>query len=187
MSDLKKTIEEEYLINDVLKMILEAQRLDEFENPEDVDKFYEIAFDKLLSAPSEADINSININKYNKIFGFDPRENIQGRISKIQNVLGGVDNTNKTIPQVMNYLDVITMMYKIMYNYNDSTAGFLMEHLVAILVGGRIPPGNPIQDVEVVDKSGNLIKAYSLKTIRQSTGAGGSFNNLIRFFKQFLS
>ena len=61
MSDLKKTIEEEYLINDVLKLILEAQRLDEFENPEDVDKLYKVAFDKLLSAPSQADVNSINI------------------------------------------------------------------------------------------------------------------------------
>ena len=185
MSDLKKTIEEEYLINDVLKLILEAQRLDEFESPEDVDKLYKVAFDKLLSAPSQADVNSINIEKYNKIFGFDPFENIEGRLKKIQSVLGGVNNQNKTIPQIMNYLDVVIMMNKILYHYEDTTAGFLMEYLVAILVGGRIPPGNPIQDIEVVDRSGKVIKAYSLKTIKEKTGAGGSFNNLITFFKQF--
>ena len=39
MSDLKKTIEEEYLINDVLKLIMEAQRLDEFESREEAQEF----------------------------------------------------------------------------------------------------------------------------------------------------
>mgnify|MGYP003123427514 CR=1 FL=1 len=84
MSDLKKTIEEEYLINDVLKLIMEAQRLDEFENPEDADKLYKVAFDKLLSAPSEADVSIDKSKAYEKIFGFEPFDNIEQRINKIK-------------------------------------------------------------------------------------------------------
>lgn len=186
MSDLKKTIEEEYLINDVLKLILEAQRLDEFENPEDVDKLYKVAFDKLLSAPSEADVSIDKSKAYEKIFGFEPFDNIEQRIDKISAVFSRASDPKqaRTIPEIMNYLDVITMMYKSIYHFNPSTAGFLMEHVTAILVGGIIPPGNPIQDVEVRYK-GNVIKGYSLKTYADSASAfGGSFNNLIKFFKE---
>jgi len=185
MSDLKKTIEEEYLINDVLKLILEAQRLDEFENPEDADKLYSIAFDKLLSAPSEADVSIDKSKAYEKIFSFEPFDNIEQRINKINAVFSRASDPTqaRTIPEIMNYLDVITMMYKSIYNFNPSTAGFLMEHVTAILVGGTIPPGNPIQDVEVTYQ-GNVIKGYSLKTYADSASAfGGSFNNLIKFFK----
>ena len=186
MSDLKKTIEEEYLINDVLKLILEAQRLDEFENPEDVDKLYKVAFDKLLSAPSEADVSIDKTREYEKIFGFERFDNIEQRVQKINSVFSRASDPTqaRTIPEIMNYLDVITMMYKSIYNYGATTAGFLMEHITAILVGGTIPPGNPIQDIEV-RYNGEIIKGYSLKTYAQSASSfGGSFNNLVTFFKE---
>ena len=186
MSDLKKTIEEEYLINDVLKLIMEAQRLDEFDNPEDVDKLYKVAFDKLLSAPSEADVSLDKTKAYEKIFGFKPFDNIEQRINKINAVFSRASDPTqaRTIPEIMNYLDVITMMYKSIYNFNPSTAGFLMEHVTAILVGGTIPPKSPIQDIEVRHQ-GEVIKGYSLKTYAESAGAfGGSFNNLVTFFKE---
>ena len=186
MSDLKKTIEEEYLINDVLKLILEAQRLDEFDNPEDVDKLYKVAFDKLLSAPSEADVSLDKTKAYEKIFGFKSFDNIEQRISKINAVFSRASDPTqaRTIPEIMNYLDVITMMYKSIYHFNPATAGFLMEHVTAILVGGTIPPKSPIQDIEVRHQ-GEVIKGYSLKTYAETASAfGGSFNNLVIFFKE---
>ena len=46
MSDLKKTIEEEYLINDVLKLIMEA--VDSEMTQQEAERFYEVAFEKLF-------------------------------------------------------------------------------------------------------------------------------------------
>ena len=187
MKDIDKILEQEYLINDVYKLIVETlneRNVRIQSNPEDLidnSQFYKVAIDKFTSAPSEEDTRRIDSKTYADVFEFEAGDDLRTRIAKI-NKTYTMRVKDRTIPRIMNYLDVLTTMYKIFNHYNDSAAGFFMEHLSSILLGGKIPEGNPIEDV-VVEEGGSIKKAYSLKSYGSKGDLGGSFQNLAKFFK----
>jgi hypothetical protein len=186
MSDLKKTIEEEYLINDVLKLIMEA--VDSDMSEEEAEGFYKVAFEKLFREPSEGDLNPVNWDKFQRAFGLGPLERSQERFTKVQRAFEGEFEVEQArniadISKVLTQLETMTMFYNVVNSPNASSAGFVMEYLFSLLVVGQPPTGNPIPDVAVEDADG-LIKLYSLKTYTETSSRfGGSFANLIKMFK----
>ena len=186
MSDLKKTIEEEYLINDVLKLIMEA--VDSDMSEEEAKRFYKVAFEKMFREPTESDLTVPNWEKFQRAFGFGDLERSQERFAKVQRAFEGSFGIEQAgsiadISKVLTQLETMTMFYNIVNSPNASSAGFVMEYLFSLLVVGKPPTGNPIPDVVVEDNDG-LIKLYSLKTYRQTASRfGGSFINLMKMFK----
>jgi len=186
MSDLKTTIEEEYLINDVLKLIMEA--VDSDMTQQEAERFYEVAFEKLFREPSENDLTMENFNKFQRAFGFGELERSEDRITKVQRAFEGALEMEQVrsvadISKVLTQLETMTMFYNIVNSPNASSAGFVMEYLFSLLVVGQPPTGNPIPDVVVKDADG-LIKLYSLKTYTETSSRfGGSFTNLMKMFK----
>tara|TARA_R100001079_G_C4437328_1_gene147057 strand:- start:109 stop:1260 length:1152 start_codon:yes stop_codon:yes gene_type:complete len=186
MSDLKKTIEEEYLINDVLKLIMEA--VDSDMTQQEAERFYEVAFEKLFREPSQNDLTEQNFEKFKRAFGFGDLERSQERFAKVQRSFEGAFEMEQAssiadISKVLTQLETMTMFYNIVNSPNASSAGFVMEYLFSLLVVGQPPTGNPIPDVTVEDADG-LIKLYSLKTYTETSSRfGGSFANLIKMFK----
>ena len=187
MSDLEKTIEEEYLINDVLKLIMEA--VDSDMTQQEAERFYEVAFEKLFREPSQNDLTEQNFEKFKRAFGFGELERSEDRITKVQRAFEGALEMEQArsvadISKVLTQLETMTMFYNIVNSPNASSAGFVMEYLFSLLVVGQLPTGNPIPDVVVKDPVDGLIKLYSLKTYTQTASRfGGSFGNLIDMFK----
>ena len=195
MSDLKKTIEEEYLINDVLKLILEAQRLDEFKKGE-AEEFYNAAIDAFARPPDKSDLSPEKLKsyaaKYANVFGFSETDRIEQRISRINDTYSVAARKEYTagvpsVSDVLSELDLLTLFYKVVNNYEATTAGFLMESLLVTVLTGQeytaeLPEGNPVEDI-VIKREGEITKAYSLKTYRQNFSEfGNNFLNFIRLF-----
>lgn len=195
MSDLKRTLEEQYLINDVFKLIMESVGInEEIKVTDNMQEFYEVNFSEVIGLPTEEDAaNPQNIQRLKRIFNFTELERAEDRIKKINSKLIELSEKSsravsiESIPEIMTSLEVVTMFYKIVNAQNlgiatSQRAGFIMEYLFTMIVAGDIPPGNPIPDV-VVKKEDGLIKLYSLKTYREKSYTfGGSFVNLLKAF-----
>jgi hypothetical protein len=197
MSNLKKTLEEEYLINNVFKLIMESVGInEEIKVTDNMQEFYEINFSEVIGLPTKEDAtNPQNIQRLKRIFNFTELERAEDRIKKINSKLIELSEKSskavsiENIPEIMTSLEVVTMFYKIVNSQrlgaesvSSQQAGFIMEYLFAMIVAGDIPPGNPIPDV-VVKKEDGLIKLYSLKTYREKSYTfGGSFVNLLKAF-----
>ena len=200
MSDLKKQLDKEYLVKDIFKLIMESNEPGErgsaipapvWSKEEQSQNFYQVAIDKYTSAPSVQDVKNFkNPDRFNNVFGFNKDDDIRARIQKINSVYMKSENKGATIPAVLNTLETLSTFYKVINHYDDKTAGVLMENLIAILTGGKIPSGDPIEDVVVTVDTQNadntitqtLVKAYSLKTLSEFRPIEGSFANLIKFF-----
>ena len=190
MSDLKKTIEEEYLINDVLKLIMEAQRLDEFESREEAQEFYDKAIKNFSSLPSlnRQEIKDLAV-KLSRRFGFKEGMRLNQRIEIINNSYNNLSSNTTEIHELLSTIEIYSLFYRLINNYEPSVAGFLMEALLASAgtTGSdkvEAPEGNPIEDLFVTDEEGAK-KLYSLKTLagpqkgRAGGGVGGSYTNLL--------
>jgi len=195
MSDLKKTIEEEYLINDVLKLIMEAQRLDEFESREEAQEFFDKAIKNFSSLPSlnRQEIKDL-AEKLSRRFGFKEGMRLNQRIEIINNSYNNLGSNTTEIHELLSTIEIYSLFYRLINNYEPSVAGFLMEALLAS--AGKtgkddtiLPEGNPIADMIVVDEEG-VKKLYSYKTLagpkkgRAGGDIGGSFTNLIYAFAE---
>lgn len=103
--------------------------------------------------------------------------NLATRLQAIAKFVKSVESVDISPRQSILIIDIINNIKGILDKYDNTSAGFEMEYLIAALCGGEVIPvsqGNEIGDITDV-RSGNDT-AYSIKTVVESKVAGSGTN-----------
>jgi len=81
--------------------------------------------------------------------------------------------------EILSNLMLLKTLAEIKNDFTPSTAGYMFESFMSVLLGGTLPEGNPLEDIVI----GNGEEYISLKVIDEKTPVKGSVNNASKFFK----
>jgi hypothetical protein len=132
---------------------------------------------------------NINRTEYEKILkaGILSIGPLEEKIKYLENFskVGGEEKIDINTPmnQILSNLMLLKTLEEVRNDFTPSTAGYMFESFMSILLGGTLPKGNPLQDIVVSSKKKGQ-EFFSLKVIDSNTPVKGSIKNAAKFFQE---